>query len=121
MISPPFTAVWCSAGPRWIHFEMFEAGTRLPIFPLLILPSSLAAGADYSAQTYSHSPYTSYGDAWRFTNSSILSQLLFLLLFVDTVQHVVPLMKVFRCHNDFQSRHLHKYKRKGNNKQSHGS
>ncbi|XP_036972084.1 paired box protein Pax-8 isoform X1 [Acanthopagrus latus] len=32
----------------------------------------VAAGADYSGQTYSHSPYTSYSDAWRFTNSSIL-------------------------------------------------
>ncbi|XP_061590098.1 paired box protein Pax-8 isoform X1 [Cololabis saira] len=32
----------------------------------------VAAGADYTAQSYSHSPYTSYGDAWRFTNSSIL-------------------------------------------------
>lgn len=68
---------------------MLEARMRFPIFALLILPSSLAAGADYSAQTYSHSPYTSYSDAWRFTNSSILSELLLLLLlFVDTVQHV---------------------------------
>ncbi|CAF99186.1 unnamed protein product, partial [Tetraodon nigroviridis] len=33
----------------------------------------VAAGADYSGQTYSHSPYTSYSEAWRFTNSSILS------------------------------------------------
>ncbi|XP_051269199.1 paired box protein Pax-8 isoform X4 [Dicentrarchus labrax] len=32
----------------------------------------VAAGADYSGQTYSHSPYTSYSEAWRFTNSSIL-------------------------------------------------
>ncbi|TWW66120.1 paired box protein Pax-8 isoform X1 [Takifugu flavidus] len=32
----------------------------------------VAAGADYSGQTYSHSPYTSYSEAWRF-NSSILS------------------------------------------------
>ncbi|XP_077441945.1 paired box protein Pax-8 isoform X3 [Vanacampus margaritifer] len=30
------------------------------------------AGADYPAQTYSHSPYASYSEAWRFTNSSIL-------------------------------------------------
>ncbi|XP_029025783.1 paired box protein Pax-8 isoform X3 [Betta splendens] len=31
----------------------------------------VAAGADYTGQTYSHSPYTSYSEAWRF-NSSIL-------------------------------------------------
>lgn len=63
------------------HFEMLEAGTRVRcVFAVLILASSLAAGADYSAQTYSHSPYTSYSDAWRFTNSSILSELLLLLL-----------------------------------------
>ncbi|KPP73309.1 transcription factor Pax8a-like, partial [Scleropages formosus] len=33
-------------------------------------PSS--KGADYSGQTYAPSPYTSYSEAWRFTNSSIL-------------------------------------------------
>ncbi|MED6254092.1 hypothetical protein ATANTOWER_015501, partial [Ataeniobius toweri] len=32
----------------------------------------VAAGPDYSGQSYSHSPYTSYSEAWRFTNSSIL-------------------------------------------------
>ncbi|XP_039470198.1 paired box protein Pax-8 isoform X2 [Oreochromis aureus] len=32
----------------------------------------VAAGADYSGQSYSHSPYTSYSEAWRFTNSSLL-------------------------------------------------
>ncbi|XP_058474127.1 paired box protein Pax-8 isoform X2 [Solea solea] len=32
----------------------------------------VAAGADYTGQSYSHSPYTSYSEAWRFTNSSIL-------------------------------------------------
>ncbi|XP_029300071.1 paired box protein Pax-8 isoform X3 [Cottoperca gobio] len=32
----------------------------------------VAAGTDYAGQTYSHSPYTSYSEAWRFTNSSIL-------------------------------------------------
>ncbi|XP_013859138.1 paired box protein Pax-8 isoform X1 [Austrofundulus limnaeus] len=32
----------------------------------------VAAGADYSGQSYSHSPYTSYSEAWRFTNPSIL-------------------------------------------------
>lgn len=34
----------------------------------------VAAGADYTGQSYSHSPYTSYGEAWRFTNSSILGE-----------------------------------------------
>lgn len=70
---------------------MFEAGTKVRcVFAVLILASSLPAGADYSAQTYSHSPYTSYSDAWRFTNSSILSELLLLLqlLFVYAIQHV---------------------------------
>lgn len=47
--------------------------------------SFLAAGTDYSGQTYSHSPYTSYSEAWRFTNSSILSEF---LLFVYCTQHV---------------------------------
>ncbi|XP_047200499.1 paired box protein Pax-8 [Hippoglossus stenolepis] len=32
----------------------------------------VAAGADYTGQSYTHSPYTSYSEAWRFTNSSIL-------------------------------------------------
>uniref|UniRef100_A0A8C5G0F6 Paired box protein Pax-8 n=1 Tax=Gouania willdenowi TaxID=441366 RepID=A0A8C5G0F6_GOUWI len=34
--------------------------------------TSMVAGADYSSQTYSHSPYSTYSEAWRFTNSSIL-------------------------------------------------
>ncbi|XP_028273608.1 paired box protein Pax-8 isoform X2 [Parambassis ranga] len=33
----------------------------------------VAASADYPGQSYTHSPYTSYSEAWRFTNSSILS------------------------------------------------
>uniref|UniRef100_A0A671YPQ8 Paired box protein Pax-8 n=1 Tax=Sparus aurata TaxID=8175 RepID=A0A671YPQ8_SPAAU len=37
--------------------------------------TGMVAGADYSGQTYSHSPYTSYSDAWRFTNSSILGSI----------------------------------------------
>ncbi|XP_034048588.1 paired box protein Pax-8 isoform X5 [Thalassophryne amazonica] len=35
--------------------------------------TGMVAGAEYSGQSYSHSPYTSYSEAWRFTNSSILS------------------------------------------------
>lgn len=31
-------------------------------------------GPEYTGQTYSHPPYTSYSDAWRFTNSSILGE-----------------------------------------------
>ncbi|XP_026778309.1 paired box protein Pax-8 isoform X4 [Pangasianodon hypophthalmus] len=34
--------------------------------------TGMVAGAEYSGQTYTHSPYTTYSDAWRFTNSSIL-------------------------------------------------
>ncbi|XP_061658103.1 paired box protein Pax-8 isoform X3 [Syngnathoides biaculeatus] len=34
--------------------------------------AGVVAGADYPAQSYGHSPYASYGDAWRFTNSGIL-------------------------------------------------
>ncbi|XP_037548076.1 paired box protein Pax-8 [Nematolebias whitei] len=34
--------------------------------------TGMVAGADYSGQSYSHSPYTSYSEAWRFTNPSIL-------------------------------------------------
>ncbi|XP_042715277.2 paired box protein Pax-8 isoform X11 [Chrysemys picta bellii] len=33
----------------------------------------VAAGSDYSANAYSHSPYSTYGEAWRFPNSSLLS------------------------------------------------
>uniref|UniRef100_A0A3B4EKC9 Paired box protein Pax-8 n=1 Tax=Pygocentrus nattereri TaxID=42514 RepID=A0A3B4EKC9_PYGNA len=36
--------------------------------------TGMVAGAEYSGQTYTHSPYTSYSDAWRFTNSSILGK-----------------------------------------------
>ncbi|KAL2100414.1 hypothetical protein ACEWY4_004808 [Coilia grayii] len=34
--------------------------------------TGMVTGADYSGQTYTHSPYTSYSEAWRFTNSGIL-------------------------------------------------
>uniref|UniRef100_A0A3P8TAL8 Paired box protein Pax-8 n=1 Tax=Amphiprion percula TaxID=161767 RepID=A0A3P8TAL8_AMPPE len=34
--------------------------------------TGMVAGTDYSGQSYTHSPYTSYSEAWRFTNSSIL-------------------------------------------------
>ncbi|XP_039624239.1 paired box protein Pax-8 isoform X3 [Polypterus senegalus] len=34
--------------------------------------AGMVAGSDYSASAYSHPPYTSYSDAWRFTNTSIL-------------------------------------------------
>uniref|UniRef100_A0A8C1TY10 Paired box protein Pax-8 n=1 Tax=Cyprinus carpio TaxID=7962 RepID=A0A8C1TY10_CYPCA len=34
--------------------------------------TGMVAGPEYTGQTYSHAPYTSYSDAWRFTNSSIL-------------------------------------------------
>ncbi|XP_057674927.1 paired box protein Pax-8 isoform X1 [Corythoichthys intestinalis] len=34
--------------------------------------AGVVAGAEYPSQSYSHSPYASYSEAWRFTNSSIL-------------------------------------------------
>uniref|UniRef100_A0A3Q1J0Q5 Paired box protein Pax-8 n=1 Tax=Anabas testudineus TaxID=64144 RepID=A0A3Q1J0Q5_ANATE len=34
--------------------------------------TGMVAGAEYTGQSYSHSPYASYSEAWRFTNSSIL-------------------------------------------------
>uniref|UniRef100_A0A3B3TG04 Paired box protein Pax-8 n=1 Tax=Paramormyrops kingsleyae TaxID=1676925 RepID=A0A3B3TG04_9TELE len=34
--------------------------------------TGMVSGEDYSGQTYGPSPYTSYSEAWRFTNSSIL-------------------------------------------------
>uniref|UniRef100_A0A8D2ZPZ5 Paired box protein Pax-8 n=1 Tax=Scophthalmus maximus TaxID=52904 RepID=A0A8D2ZPZ5_SCOMX len=36
--------------------------------------TGMVAGADYTGQSYTHSPYTSYSEAWRFTNSSILGE-----------------------------------------------
>uniref|UniRef100_A0A452IVF4 Paired box protein Pax-8 n=1 Tax=Gopherus agassizii TaxID=38772 RepID=A0A452IVF4_9SAUR len=35
--------------------------------------AGMVAGSDYSANAYSHSPYSTYGEAWRFPNSSLLS------------------------------------------------
>uniref|UniRef100_A0A8D0L170 Paired box protein Pax-8 n=1 Tax=Sphenodon punctatus TaxID=8508 RepID=A0A8D0L170_SPHPU len=35
--------------------------------------AGMVAGSDYSGNAYSHSPYSSYGEAWRFPNSSFLS------------------------------------------------
>ncbi|XP_077161345.1 paired box protein Pax-8 isoform X6 [Paroedura picta] len=32
----------------------------------------VAAGSDYSGTAYSHTPYSSYGDTWRFPNSGLL-------------------------------------------------
>nr|XP_015210302.1 PREDICTED: paired box protein Pax-8-like [Lepisosteus oculatus] len=34
--------------------------------------AGMVAGGDYSSNAYAHSPYTSYSEAWRFTNSGIL-------------------------------------------------
>ncbi|XP_051967654.1 paired box protein Pax-8 isoform X2 [Xyrauchen texanus] len=34
--------------------------------------TGMVAGPEYTSQTYSHPTYTSYSDAWRFTNSTIL-------------------------------------------------
>ncbi|KAL4646539.1 paired box protein Pax-8-like isoform X4 [Arapaima gigas] len=34
--------------------------------------TSMVTGSDFSSQAYTHSPYTPYTEAWRFTNSGIL-------------------------------------------------
>lgn len=31
-------------------------------------------GSEYSGNAYGHTPYSSYGEAWRFPNSSLLSK-----------------------------------------------
>uniref|UniRef100_H3C0A8 Paired box protein Pax-8 n=1 Tax=Tetraodon nigroviridis TaxID=99883 RepID=H3C0A8_TETNG len=81
--TPPSGGIWHTRvrhGDREGHGEL-----HLPGYPPHIpspaqtgysssaITGMVAAGADYSGQTYSHSPYTSYSEAWRFTNSSILS------------------------------------------------
>ncbi|XP_030057561.1 paired box protein Pax-8 isoform X8 [Microcaecilia unicolor] len=35
--------------------------------------AGMVAGSDYSGNAYAHGPYSSYGEAWRFPNSSLLS------------------------------------------------
>uniref|UniRef100_G1U7L7 Paired box protein Pax-8 n=1 Tax=Oryctolagus cuniculus TaxID=9986 RepID=G1U7L7_RABIT len=35
--------------------------------------AGMVAGSEYSGNAYSHTPYSSYGEAWRFPNSSLLS------------------------------------------------
>ncbi|XP_043842008.1 paired box protein Pax-8 isoform X3 [Dromiciops gliroides] len=35
--------------------------------------AGMVAGSDYSGNAYGHSPYSSYSEAWRFPNSSLLS------------------------------------------------
>ncbi|XP_060132351.1 paired box protein Pax-8 isoform X4 [Zootoca vivipara] len=35
--------------------------------------AGMVAGSEYSGGAYSHSPYTSYGEPWRFPNSGLLS------------------------------------------------
>ncbi|XP_077161346.1 paired box protein Pax-8 isoform X7 [Paroedura picta] len=34
--------------------------------------AGMVAGSDYSGTAYSHTPYSSYGDTWRFPNSGLL-------------------------------------------------
>ncbi|KAL0192312.1 hypothetical protein M9458_010608, partial [Cirrhinus mrigala] len=45
------------------------------LFNVFVTDMCSPAGPEYTGQTYSHAPYTSYSDAWRFTNSSILGTL----------------------------------------------
>ncbi|KAM8932085.1 paired box protein Pax-8 [Lycaon pictus] len=35
--------------------------------------AGMVAGSEYSGNAYGHTPYSSYGEAWRFPNSSLLS------------------------------------------------
>nr|XP_033805250.1 paired box protein Pax-8 isoform X3 [Geotrypetes seraphini] len=35
--------------------------------------AGMVAGSDYSGNAYAHGPYSTYGEAWRFPNSSLLS------------------------------------------------
>ncbi|XP_046318778.1 LOW QUALITY PROTEIN: paired box protein Pax-8 [Marmota monax] len=35
--------------------------------------AGMVAGSEYSGNTYGHTPYSSYSEAWRFPNSSLLS------------------------------------------------
>lgn len=35
---------------------------------------SLPTGSEYSGNAYGHTPYSSYSEAWRFPNSSLLSK-----------------------------------------------
>lgn len=42
-----------------------------PHRPLTCVPPT---GSEYSGSAYGHTPYSSYGEAWRFPNSSLLSK-----------------------------------------------
>lgn len=42
-----------------------------PHRPLTCVPPT---GSEYSGNAYGHTPYSSYGEAWRFPNSSLLSK-----------------------------------------------
>ncbi|XP_043940210.1 paired box protein Pax-8 isoform X2 [Protopterus annectens] len=35
--------------------------------------AGMVAGSDYAGNTYSHTPYSTYSDAWRFSNSGLLA------------------------------------------------
>ncbi|XP_008294855.1 paired box protein Pax-8 [Stegastes partitus] len=56
------------------HYLLLVASSPSPspITSNFFFSPTTYTGADYSGQSYSHSPYTSYSEAWRFTNSSIL-------------------------------------------------
>uniref|UniRef100_A0A8C4PIZ6 Paired-box protein 2 C-terminal domain-containing protein n=1 Tax=Equus asinus asinus TaxID=83772 RepID=A0A8C4PIZ6_EQUAS len=36
--------------------------------------AGMVAGSEYSGNAYGHTPYSSYSEAWRFPNSSLLSK-----------------------------------------------
>ncbi|ELK14859.1 Paired box protein Pax-8 [Pteropus alecto] len=58
------------------------AGTSVPPFNAFphaasmygqLAGQALLSGSDYSGNAYGHTPYSTYGEAWRFPNSSLLS------------------------------------------------
>lgn len=56
-----------------------DPGPRSPAFHwclhLMGLSHPLPTGSEYSGNAYGHTPYSSYSEAWRFPNSSLLSKL----------------------------------------------
>ncbi|XP_058876443.1 paired box protein Pax-8 isoform X1 [Acipenser ruthenus] len=74
---PPHTPLYGQFITQPLRTGRDMVGSTLPGYPPHIPSSgqsaySMVAGSEFSSTAYSHSPYTSYSDAWRFTNSGIL-------------------------------------------------
>lgn len=75
-----------SLSKPWLHLSpgmpVLQALVPIvPSLPLMLCTSwggSLTCvpptGSEYSGNTYGHTPYSSYSEAWRFPNSSLLSK-----------------------------------------------